>query len=100
LLKEIYRLRAALQPSPVDAWRDISSAPRDVPCLLAFSTDAEKPFVCMAYWDAYYAEGGSGYQGGDGWVIQNCGEEVRLHFSAEPTHWQPLPACPSDKSGV
>ena len=48
--------------------------------------------VSVAYWDWYYAEGGSGYEG-DGhlaWIEPVSGEQVTRHY-AKPTHWMPIP---------
>lgn len=45
----------------------------------------------IVYWDAYYAEGGNGYDPRrTAWV--NAGEGESLWTA--PTHWMPLPAPP------
>lgn len=43
---------------------------------------------CVGYFDAYYAEGGRGYDGDPPWVEEFSGERVR------PMRWMPLPAAP------
>jgi hypothetical protein len=43
---------------------------------------------CVGYFDAYYAEGGNGYDGGSPWVEKFSGERVT------PTYWMPLHAGP------
>jgi hypothetical protein len=75
-------------------WQPIETAPKGgtdiVPVLLAtFGNEERFDGIAVGYFDLYYAEGGSGYKGGNGWVILE-GEEYRLHY-AGPTHWQPLP---------
>ncbi len=82
------------------AWQSIETAPRGtsgdaVRILLATAGDDRSRHV--GYWDAYYAQGGSGYRGGDGWVIDAAGEEYRLHHNG-PTHWMQLPASPQSES--
>ena len=81
-------------------WQPIEIAPRDVCVLVTFdpgdiSTDKPTmPGVMVAYWDAYYAPGGSGYDGrGDGWTDAASGDECHAHYGY-PTHWMPLPAPP------
>lgn len=54
------------------------------PKLLLWTEDGP----ACGYADAYYAEGGSGYDGGSFWVETHSGERIR------PTHWMPLPAPP------
>lgn len=76
------------------AWQPIDTAPKgsgadgpqdvrhpdyvEPPKLWLFLTDGEQ---CLGYWDWYYAEGGSGYDGGTAWVENLSGERVY------PTHW-------------
>jgi hypothetical protein len=80
-------------------WKSIESAPRDVPVMLFipgessdYKSTTDRP-VC--YWDEYYAPGGRGHSGGDGWVVMHS-DELHLHYSSKPTHWMPLPAPPTD----
>lgn len=100
LLRRIERaLALAAQPS---GWQPISSAPKgswlegpnhttdpnyvEPPRLWLLLDDGEP---CVGYADAYYAEGGQGYDGGSYWVEKFSGERVN------PTHWMlPLPASP------
>lgn len=44
---------------------------------------------CVGSADAYYAEGGNGYDGDSYWVEEFSGERVR------PTHWMALPPAPT-----
>lgn len=46
----------------------------------------------VVHWDAYYAEGGSGFHvsGGNGWVLEIAGEPLGMHHIT-PTEWMPLP---------
>jgi hypothetical protein len=53
--------------------------------LLLFDGD-----VSVAYWDWYYAEGGSGYRGGLAWIEPCSGKHLDLHYDA-PTAWMPIP---------
>ena len=80
-------------------WQPIETAPKGT------SGDTVRVLLCSAgdelsrhtgYWDAYYAKGGAGYEGGDGWVIDAAGEEYRLYHDG-PTHWMPLPSPPSTR---
>lgn len=59
---------------------DVDHTPRNRE-LLIIGTDGE---YHIAYWDAYYAEGGRGYTGGCGWVTTEA-EQVR------PVKWCELP---------
>ena len=81
-----------------EAWRPIATAPKgswltgpndtrdpayvEPPSLLLFTDDG----ICVGYADAYYAEGGWGFNGDSFWV--SGGEQVT------PTHWRPIPAPP------
>lgn len=76
------------------AWRSIESAPKDGSYVLFYFPSAEKPSVAQVYWDAYYAPKGRGHNGGSGWIVAFASEDVRLHYSVEPTHWMPLPPSP------
>jgi len=83
-------------------WLPIESAPRDVSVLVTFSPDdicpsKSTPGVMVAYWDAYYANGGGGYDGGSGWTDATTGDECRLHYG-EPTHFHPLPPSPQGET--
>lgn len=85
----------------VGKWMPIETAPRDgTPVLVTFASgdipsgQMTMPGVMVAGWDAYYAPGGRGYDGGcDGWVDTHSGEGCHLHYG-HPTHWQPLPEPP------
>jgi hypothetical protein len=49
----------------------------------------EDGLQCVGYFDAYYAEGGNGYDGQPPWVEQFSGERIR------PTYWMSrLPSPP------
>jgi len=54
--------------------------------LLLFADDV----ISVGYWDAYYAEGGRGYEGGLAWIEPVSGERLDLNFDA-PIGWMPLP---------
>jgi hypothetical protein len=60
---------------------------REPPRLLLALRDGE---LCVGYFDAYYAEGGNGYDGGPFWVECVSSERVR------PTHWMLLPPAPKE----
>jgi len=84
-------------------WQPIETAPKDASVLVTFTRgdipEGQKsmPGVMVAYWDAYYAEGGNGHDGvGNGWTDAHSGEQCHLHYG-HPTHWQPLPVPPEDK---
>ena len=47
---------------------------------------------CVGYADAYYAQGGSGFDGGSFWVEKFSGERVR------PVKWMPLPQTSEESS--
>lgn len=50
--------------------------------------------ISVAYYDEYYAEGGSGYvEGQTGWVEPCSGDQLTIHYG-QPTHWMPLPRKP------
>lgn len=79
-------------------WKPIAEAPKEGCVLVTFSPEdlegldpRSMPGVMVAQWDAYYAEGGSGYSGGDGWCDVHSGEECRLHYGF-PTKFMPIPA--------
>ena len=75
-----------------DYWQPIDTAPKKGNVLLFLGEDK----ICVGYWDACYAEGGWGYNGNSGWVIDG-GEECAL-FHADPTHWMPLPNKPTTET--
>lgn len=92
-------------------WQPIASAPKGGGAELVTDPAYVKPpkiLLCFAdgdvsvgYWDWYYAEGGSGYEG-DGhlaWIEPVSGEQLTRHYS-QPTHWMPLPAPPSGAEGT
>lgn len=81
-------------------WQPIETAPREESVLVTFAAKdipeghMTMPGVMVAYWDAYYAPGGNGYDGqSKGWVDAHSGEGCHLHYG-HPTHWQPLPEPP------
>jgi hypothetical protein len=98
--QEVWAMREALAAQP-SAWQPIETAPKgswlsgpndvrdpdyvEPPTLWLFLSDGTQ---CAAFADAYYAEGGNGYDGRGFWVEPISGERV------EPTHWMPLPAAP------
>jgi len=61
--------------------------------LLCFGNEAQS----VAYWDWYYAEGGSGCTDGFAWIEPCSGDPLNLHYGTVPTGWMPLPAPPSAK---
>ncbi|WP_180859715.1 hypothetical protein [Stenotrophomonas maltophilia] len=78
-------------------WMPIESAPKDKCVLVTFALesishrDATTPGVMLAYWDAYHAPGGRGYDGvGDGWIDAHSGEGCHLHYGP-PILWRPIP---------
>jgi len=81
----------------MNEWQKIETAPKyddngeTVNVLLLFQGGE----VSVAYWDAYYAEGGSGYghDGGLAWIEPISGERLDLHCGT-PTHWMPKPEAP------
>lgn len=95
---------AAAAPSvsaPAATWQPIETAPKgswldgpnriddpayvEPPRIWLFLTDGQR---CVGYADAYYAEGGSAFDGGSYWVEEFSSERVT------PTHWMPLPDPP------
>lgn len=68
-------------------WLPIDSAPkRGEKILLRFGEEA----VSVAYWDEYYADGGSGCTDGFAWIEPCSGEPLNLHYSASPDGWLPI----------
>ena len=57
--------------------------------LLRFGNEA----ISVAYWDAYYADGGRGCTDGFPWIEPCSGEALNMHYG-ELTHWMPLPEPP------
>lgn len=47
--------------------------------------------VSVAYWDWYYAEGGTGYRDGFAWIEPCSGEFLNRHYSTPPTAWMYIP---------
>lgn len=95
LQKAQEKARAALEiaaaPAPGDAWRDISTAPKDGSrVLIAWRDKSGEWHQRAAVWEADYAHAG--------WTdhaVKSFGyEEI---FSYKPTHWQPLPAPPASR---
>lgn len=86
--------------APVDDWQPMETAPKgggaervDDPAyvtppriLLRFGTEA----VSVAYWEAYYAEGGNGCTDGFAWVEPVSGEPLNICYSTEPNGWMPI----------
>ena len=52
--------------------------------------------IAIAYWDWYYADGGSGCTNGFAWIENFTGDPLDLHFTTPPSHWMPLPDDPDD----
>jgi hypothetical protein len=94
--------REAERPAPPQGWQPIETAPTgswpngpndtrdpayiEPPHLWLMLDDGEQ---CVGYFDAYYAEGGNGYDGNPPWVERFSSERVR------PTHWMPLTVAAS-----
>lgn len=76
-LRELQRLRS-------NAWQPIETAPRDGTEILIFIPDCDQAVASYQYGDD---EDMAGWWGDGG-----------FHY-ADPTHWQPLPAPPSDGGG-
>jgi hypothetical protein len=74
----------ALSPAPSGGWNDMSSAPKDGTRFLAYEPRGEyRHYEC--WWQDDFANW-AGWQ--DDWDSE-----------PEPTHWQPLPAAPSQVEG-
>lgn len=80
-----------IETAPKGSWPDGPQDTRDPayvkpPHVWLLLQDGQR---CVGYFDAYYAEGGNGYDGDPPWVEEFSGERVR------PTHWTELPDPPS-----
>lgn len=77
-------------------WHPIETAPKDGASVLLLFEDGE---MSVAYYDAYYEQGNSGYDGRSdyagisAWIEPCSGEQIYLHYGT-PTHWMPLPEPP------
>ena len=81
-------LLAAIEADDPDAWQPMETAPKNDssdPILLLFEGGKQS----VAYWDPYYAEGGSGFTGGIAWIEPVSGERVDRYYGS-PLNWQPL----------
>jgi hypothetical protein len=84
-------------------WIPVSEAPKGGGAELVTDPEYIKPpkilllfeggVVSVGYWDAYYAEGGRGYEGGEAWIEPVSGERLDLNYDA-PIGWMPLPSPP------
>ena len=89
-------LSAAQRAEVAPQWQPMETAPKDrseknptYPRILLRFDEGQ---MAVAYWDAYYAEGGHGHEGRWlGWVEPCSGDVVELHYD-KPTHWMPLPS--------
>lgn len=89
-------------------WRTIESAPKGGGAELVTDPDWVEPprillrfadgNVSVAYWDWYYAEGGSGCTNGFAWIEPCSGEPLDLHYD-ELVEWMPIPATAHDGGG-
>lgn len=79
---------------PVREWQPIETAPKDGRTVIVNCREGR----FAAYYDPYYAEGGMGYEGGDGWSESLSGEQVMTSYGS-PTHWMPLPDAPNGVVG-
>jgi hypothetical protein len=50
----------------------------------------ENSIISVGHWDWYYAEGGSGYEGGEAWIEPVSGERLDMYYDA-PIGWIALP---------
>ena len=99
---------AAPQSGKKEGWLPIETAPKGggaelvtdpkwvapPKILLRFGDEA----ISVAYWDWYYAEGGSGHTNGFAWVEPCSGDPLNLHYSTPPDGWMPLPSPPASKA--
>src|SRR5690606_40885925 len=97
-MRDITALLDALEAAREDGWQPIETAPKDASVLVTFdagdipNAQMTMPGVMVAYWDAFHAPGGNGYDGsGDGWTDAHSGEGCHLHYGY-PTRWRHLPA--------
>jgi hypothetical protein len=82
-----------IETAPKGSWPDGPDDTRDPayvapPHLWLTLPDGQR---CVGSFDAYYAEGGNGYDGDSPWVEEFSSERVR------PTHWMPLPSPPVER---
>jgi len=104
---DVLALDCAIQALEAQQWRDITEAPKgtwlngpndtrhpdyvEPPKLWLLLKDGQR---CVGYADAYYAEGGGGFDGGPYWVEQFSGERVT------PVKWAAIPAPPLSEDRV
>ena len=67
-------------------WRPMHETPMHHAIILIKSVDGE---VSLCSYDPYYAEGGRGFTGGDGWILDPGGEERYLHHM-KAAGWRPV----------
>jgi hypothetical protein len=95
LLKDYRALREVVQQ-----WMPVSEAPKGGGAELVTDPEYIKPpkilllfngdVASVGYWDAYYAEDGRGYEGGEAWIEPISGERLDLNYGV-PIGWKPLP---------
>lgn len=66
-------------------WRPIEEAPKLDGKRLLLRLGEEG--VSVAYWDAYYSEGGRGCTDGFAWIEPCSGDPLNLHYKTPPTHF-------------
>ena len=69
--------------------RNEDSYVRPPKILLLFRDDV----ISVGCWDWYYAENGSGYDGGEAWIEPMSGERLDLHYDP-PINWATLSSDP------
>ena len=79
----------SIDTAPKGGGADLVTDPNYVnpPKILLFFDDGN---ISVGYWDAYYAEGGRGYEGGLAWIEPISGERLDMHYDS-PIGWLPLP---------
>ncbi len=75
-------------------WQPIETAPKDEDRLVLLWFPEEQ-VQSVAYYSAYYAEGGYGCVDGFPWVQPCSGERLNIYYGT-PTHWMPLPTPPQE----